>query len=96
MKFEYFTILSIGKRLICPLDKYGHGSHNNKISLKPFQLAFIVARDSKKLSLHQLSKALGISKRIIEKWESGDKSPPKWRQQLILDSIYKLNTGGQQ
>ena len=49
------------------------------------------ARQAAGLTQQAMSELLGIPKRNIENWEGGQRKPPTWAEQLIIEKLESLS-----
>lgn len=54
---------------------------------KPFSEQLKAARSKTGLSQAALSRELNISRRNIEDWETGKRTPPPWSAELLLKEL---------
>lgn len=54
------------------------------------------ARAKTGMSQQKMSDKMLISKRTIEKWETGERVPPEYVQRFVLNELESLKEGGTQ
>lgn len=57
---------------------------------KTFSERFKEARNETGLSVAKLAERMLISKRTLEKWESGERTPPVYVQRFVLNELEEL------
>lgn len=57
---------------------------------KTFSERFKEARNETGLSVAKLAERMLISKRTLEKWESGERVPPPYVQRFVLNELEEL------
>lgn len=57
---------------------------------KTFSERFKEARNATGLSVPKLAERMLISKRTLEKWESGERVPPPYVQRFVLNELEEL------
>ena len=57
---------------------------------KTFSERFKEARNATGLSVAKLAERMLISKRTLEKWESGERVPPPYVQRFVLNELEEL------
>lgn len=57
---------------------------------KTFSERFKEARNETGLSVAKLAERMLISKRTLEKWESGERTPPIYVQRFVLNELEEL------
>lgn len=57
---------------------------------KTFSERFKEARNETGLSVAKLAERMLISKRTLEKWESGERTPPLYVQRFVLNELEEL------
>ena len=55
-----------------------------------FSEQFKEARTATELSVAKLAERILISKRTLEKWESGERTPPLYIQRFVLDELNRI------